>query len=62
MVGCLCPIIRPQQVAAAALLLWARQPGDTDCCMADAQQQLRAVSHCRLTQEAEHRLVSIFVQ
>ena len=47
MVGCLCPIIRPQQVAAAGLLLWAWQPGDADCCMADAQQQLRAVSHCR---------------
>jgi len=50
--------------AAAGLLLWARRPGDIDridCCAAGAQQQMRAVSRCQLTREAEHSLVSVLL-
>ena len=33
-----------------------------DCCTAGAQQQMRAVSRCQLTQEAGHRLVNLVIQ
>ena len=53
------PISRPPHVAAAGLLLWARRAGVIDRLLhgRGAEQQLRAVSRCQLTSEAEHRLV-----
>ena len=68
-----CPIMRPQQRRAAGLLLSAERAGDIDRQQrrrtrkvpgahqqhGPQQQQMRAVSRLRLTQEAEHRLVII---
>jgi len=61
------PSVRPSHrsaAAAAGLLLWARRPGDIDridCCAVGAQQQMRAVSRCQLTREAEPSLVSVLL-
>ena len=53
-----CPIYRPLQQRAEGLLLWARRaPQQQDAQQHGVQQQMRAVSRCQLTSEAEHRLV-----
>ena len=56
-----CPIYQPLQQRAAGLLLWARRVGDIDRLLhGRAPQQMRAVSRCQLTQEAEYRLVLFY--
>ena len=52
------PIVLPPHAAAAGLLLWARWAEDVDQLLHTGRSAANAsMSRCRLTQEAEYRLV-----
>jgi len=56
-----CPIYRVDRCSNVRRVYYfgpGAQEVSIDRCTAFAQQQLRAVSRCQLTQEAEHRLMS----
>jgi len=52
-------ITRPPHAASAGLLLWARRVGDISRLLHGRRSaaEMRAVSCCQLTNEADHRLV-----